>query len=205
MDQKSLHPGGLRLTRRALSLCEPITGLWVDIGCGQGQTARLLTDLYGVQAVGIDIDAHCVQKASESGGTFLLADAQKLPFGENSADGILLECCFCLMQDARAVLLECARVLKDGGVLCISDVYARNFGMEPSENFGHLYTEEDLHSMLKGFLPVHFEDCSGLLQEYYGQMLFEHGQGAPLDEKELTAVKKAGIGYYLLIARRSAR
>ncbi len=205
MQPSVLHPGGQRLTFHALSFCEPLTGFWVDIGCGYGESVRALTDTYGVVAVGLDVSEQTVQKATEYGGTFVCADAHSLPFFDDSVDGILMECSFCLMRDAKAVIAECLRVLKSGGLLCISDMYAKNEDVGAFKNSARLYTRDEISAILKGFSIRHFEDCSDTLRQFWGQLILEQGREALCQQWNREELKRAEAGYYMLIAKRDER
>jgi arsenite methyltransferase len=204
MAQLARHPGGMRLTQRALSLCAPISGSWVDVGCGAGETVRLLAQEYGVEAVGVDIDEETVRGAAALGGAFVCADAHALPFADGSIDGVVMECCLCLMRDAQKVVAECLRVLKPGGVLCLSDLYARNHDFIDGAPW-RIRTREGIEGLLRGFSIEHFEDCSAALMAYVGQMLLEKGREALPFGADGGALKSAGVGYCLLTAKSGGR
>ena len=71
----------------------------------------------GHDAVGIDLDAHLLERARASfpRSTFVDGDIQRLPFEDESFDVVFSFSTLQLVADKRAVLAECARVLRPGG------------------------------------------------------------------------------------------
>ena len=53
---------------------------------------------------------------------FMVANAEKLPFEDQSFDVIISECSFCLFQNKESTALEMYRLLNNGGRLGITDV-----------------------------------------------------------------------------------
>jgi SAM-dependent methyltransferase len=103
-------------------LLGPVAGRRVlEIGCGAGQCARWLRAA-GADAVGIDISWRQLQHARRIDATrgahvpVVLADAQRLPFGDRTFD---LACsafgAIPFVADSAAVMREVARVLRPGG------------------------------------------------------------------------------------------
>lgn len=100
------HPGGLRLTARAVRLASLGKGARIlDVGCGDGDTVRYLQE-QGFYAKGID------------------HSAEKLPFESEGFDCVTLECVLSILEDAGAALREARRVLRSNGRLLVSDVFA---------------------------------------------------------------------------------
>lgn len=94
----------------------------LDVGCGEGSLVRFLADR-GHEVIGIDSDAD-VLPADVPGTHFLLADATRLPFPNDSFDAVIS---VMVLHHTRAelALVEMRRVLKPGGVL-VDLGYARN-------------------------------------------------------------------------------
>ena len=202
-EANSKHPGGLALTKRMMSACAPVRGTWLDIGCGHGETVRLLMDEYGVMAVGVDNDADVIEKAKTPYGNFICKDAHKLPFENESMDGIIMECTLSLMYDVTTVLHECARILKRDGMLVISDMYAHAQSARMQDMGCHLYTKDEILHMFTVFSIQLFEDQSEALRAMMGQMLLENGADAlyqSLGDRE--RIRRAKAGYYILVAKK---
>ena len=203
--KNSLHPGGIELTKSTIAHCLPLCGTWLDIGCGYGETVRLLCELDGVNAIGLDCDARKIEYARSGKGRYLYGDAHELSFGNACADGIIMECCLSLMRDAGRVISECARILKTGGTLILSDVYARGQPAPANGTMGNLYGKEDIYALLSGRFSVkRFEDHSDALETMMGQMLMDRGADAVYGELgNRQTIRLSKPGYYCLIAKRN--
>jgi SAM-dependent methyltransferase len=95
----------------------------LDVGCGPGRHTHALAER-GVPAVGLDISERFVRLATEAGaGSFVRGDALRLPFA-NGAFDVALSLCqggFGLVRgDDADVLVEMARVVRPGGLVCVS-------------------------------------------------------------------------------------
>lgn len=116
-----LRPGGLELTARGLALCGFKSGdTLLDLGCGPGASLGLLGSS-GFRALGLDLSPAMAAEASAKGAV-VRADAARLPLADASLDGIVCECVLSLASDKAAVLEQCARALKPGGRLVLSDI-----------------------------------------------------------------------------------
>lgn len=143
-----LHPGGERLTRRALELTELQAGQrLLDIASGPGAATLLAVEEYGCEGIGVDAGADSVAQATESArerglegrARFVEADADRLPFEAAEFDAALCECSLCLFEDKRGALAEIHRVLHRGGRLALSDVVVDR-DRAPQELLGPLGT-----------------------------------------------------------------
>jgi len=104
----------------------------LDVGSGTGDTVLAIAREVGPKgkAVGIDFTkegiAKARKKAQDSGldgiAEFRLADAEKLPFEDETFDAVISECVVCLTADKQKVLAEKVRVLKPGGRVIMHDV-----------------------------------------------------------------------------------
>ncbi len=206
---ETLRPGGLGLTLRALELAGlPHAARVADLGCGRGATARLLAEC-GHRVVALDPDPDGLPGVRGRDVLPLRAVAQRLPLAAGCLDAVFCECVLSVTGAAQAVLAECARVLKPGGVLILSDVYLRGEGVcSPGSGcLAGALPAGDIPALLgaAGFAPFLFEDHSRLLAELAGRLVLA---GLPLAELGLGRGCVAGggpelarPGYFLCLAR----
>lgn len=93
-------------------------GRLLDVGCGEGQVARLAASLPGVDVVaGIDPTAAQVAEAKRRGGgvSVARAGADGLPFAGSRFDAVVACLVFEHIDDVDAAIAEVARVLVPGG------------------------------------------------------------------------------------------
>jgi len=86
----------------------------LDVGCGNGIIAHHLTGLLGKPVVGLDVG-----DGTDARINYLPYDGRHFPVRDQSFDAVLL--CYVLhhAQDARLVLNEVSRVLREGGLAII--------------------------------------------------------------------------------------
>lgn len=90
----------------------------LDVGCGEGQIARMMAARPGVQhVVGIDPTARQIEVARERGGgvEYHQAPADALPVEDASFDAVVACLVFEHIDDVDAAIGEVARVLVPGG------------------------------------------------------------------------------------------
>lgn len=89
----------------------------LDIGCGEGQIARVLAAERGAEIVGIDPTWAQISQAGclGEGPSYLRAAAEGLPFDDGSFDAALACLVFEHIENVDAAIAEVARVLTDGG------------------------------------------------------------------------------------------
>ncbi len=230
------RPGGISVTEQMLEAAalypkpDLHTAISVlDIGCGEGGTLSRLAEAYPAwNLTGVEPTL-----ADETGAvlcrsriTFLKGTAEQLPVQDHSADLVFLECVYTRLQDPARALAEIRRVLKPGGKVLLSDLYARAEETEEEQNgeavmtvqsapeaavpscrIGRLPTAgEFLREFRKsGFSVLEMQDCSEILPGYVGQLIFEEGAeqledtlGLPLEY-----LKRRKCGYFYLVAGRS--
>jgi len=218
-----LRPGGLALTERALGLCRIAPGArLLDAGCGPGASAALAARL-GYASVGLDQSAFLLRQARDRHGTLALlrAAAERLPLASATIDAVLAECSLSVVSERGEVLGEFYRVLKPGGVLAVSDVYARNPDGLPALRrlpidacLSGALSEQQIRDMLRahGFRLITWEDHSETLKAMAARMAATCGgvaglceQTAQVDPFDLQlALARARLGYFLLVATKLA-
>ncbi|MGW3247528.1 class I SAM-dependent methyltransferase [Streptomyces sp. NPDC001070] len=100
-----------------LGLIPGRAGTVLDIGCGTGLvTARLTRP--GLRVLGVDAALAMARLAADRVGPgIVLGNAHRLPFATGSLDAVTAVWVLHLLPGAPAVIAECARVLRPGGVL----------------------------------------------------------------------------------------
>lgn len=122
-----IHPLGQQATRVLIEALDLQAGHQVlEIGCGTGNTAILISNLYKVDVVGIDILPEMLSAArkrmiwsGDSGHVYILqASGISLPFYSNSFDRIYTESVLGFQDECRAedMLDEIFRSLRPGGL-----------------------------------------------------------------------------------------
>lgn len=116
--------------RGILASLGPLDGRRIlDLGCGKGRFARVLSDR-GARVVGLDVSPGMLAAARTSGIDCVFGSARRLPFASSSFDGAFAVEVFEHMEP-RAIddaLAELRRVLRPGGTFALVDksVYALN-------------------------------------------------------------------------------
>jgi len=185
----TLRPGGLELTARVAE----VAGIGqnhtvLDIACGKGTTALFLAREYNCNVIGIDLSSKmisfCRSRADNDGKladkvSFLLGDAESLPFRDSSFDAVISECSFSLLPNKEVAARSVRRVLKSGGKLVMTDIILR--GEVSDELRGQItfacclagaWRAEEYISLFKriGFQSPYLEDYSHELREIAYQL-----------------------------------
>lgn len=199
-----LRPGGTALTARALDAAAfPPGARLLDIGCGGGEALRLAL-ARGLDCVGVDHSPPLLEQARAAGlsGRVQMAEAQNLPFPDAAFDGAFLECALSAMEERPLVLAEARRVLKPGGLLLCSDLFASPelaATLDVLSGDLSLFTQADFACRL-------WEDHTKELITFYGQMIMTLGSaraaretlmGSGTNEAALKALE-----YHLLVLER---
>lgn len=92
----------------------------LDIGCGEGQVARLAKRIGADLVVGIDPTWNQIRIASDRAGGIHVAraGADSLPFGDETFDVVIACLVFEHIREVDAAIAEVARVLRRGGRFC---------------------------------------------------------------------------------------
>jgi ubiquinone/menaquinone biosynthesis C-methylase UbiE len=154
---------------------------------------------HGHSALGVDVSLAALKTAREEGSGLAVAQsaAEQLPFADGALDAIFAECVLSVFADAARALREFARILRMGGWLVASDIYARG-------------TEENIIAQMEacGFSVTTFEDHTPALKRFAAQLIWEN---FPLPVRAAEGGQMSGLfcalppkpGYYLLVAQRS--
>ncbi len=124
------HFGGLRVTSQLAELCHVGRDSYVlEVGCGTGFTATHLAEATGCRLMGIDLNPgmvewaqkRAVRKGLQERCQFRVADAQQLPFEDDTFDAMLCESVTAFVPDKRLALSEYRRVVKPGGYVGLNE------------------------------------------------------------------------------------
>jgi SAM-dependent methyltransferase len=96
----------------------PVHGTWLDVGCGAGDYAGLLTQAGCDRAVGIDL-ALRPPLATRHAVSYAVTASERLPFAGASFDGALVNEVLEHVDDEGATLGELHRVLRPGARLVV--------------------------------------------------------------------------------------
>lgn len=212
----AVRPGGTRLTDRALALAAlPPGALVVDLGCGAGTSVRHLARRHGLRGCGIDPSATLTAAARhrDEGLPVLRGRAERLPLADRSVDAVLAECVLSVVADPDVALAEIARVLRPGGRLLLTDLYAR---AEATDDFpvgsclrgARSRTELLTRVRRHGLHLLRWEDHSDELSRLAVRLVWETGSadqlwcaGTDTTPQDLrAALRRVRPGYFLLLA-----
>ncbi len=95
----------------------PRGGRLLDVGCGEGQVARMAAELHDMDVVGLDPAMSQVSVATARGGgpRYLQGSAADVPIADGSMDAAVACLVFEHIEALDAALTEVARVLRPGG------------------------------------------------------------------------------------------
>jgi ubiquinone/menaquinone biosynthesis C-methylase UbiE len=133
------HIGGAKATDELIVLCHMAEGQRVlDVGCGVGTTTRYLVGHCGVHAVGVDLRPAMIDRARQYAREehlsdwieFHLADAQALPFEDNTFNAVICESVLAFVPDRPQALREFIRATQPGGYVGFTEAI---WSREPSQ------------------------------------------------------------------------
>ncbi|MFB8771594.1 class I SAM-dependent methyltransferase [Streptomyces broussonetiae] len=143
-----------------LGLVPPEARALLDLACGTGiVTRRLAAARGGLRVTGVDRSpAMARQAADRLPGAVVLADARRLPFRDGEFDAVTSVWLLHLAptaEDARAIVAECARVLRPGGA------YVTTVDKGASHNVG-----SDIDAVMAARPRVPAMDAPHLVESY---------------------------------------
>ncbi len=210
---------------RAIEFCDFSAGSSIlDIGCGLGATQNLLTE-YGFRTFGIDISRLQLCQCDSGSHARIQANGETVPIADKSLDGIFIECTLSVVPQPRMILSEVCRLLKPGGLLILTDLYARNiYGIPPLKSviahgcFNSIWSQAEVTKMVQsnGLESLLWEDHSAAIRNIVGKIILNLGSMDSFWQSQFTRDKslsvdalsfqlllaRAKIGYFLLIAQK---
>ncbi len=122
------HNKLMELEERAVrALLPDVRGLTaLDLGCGSGRYAQLLSQGGAARVIGVDQSAEMLDRARAVGRLLVCADARALPLADASIDVVVSGLMMADLADLDAVVASAARVLRPGGCLIYSDLHPRS-------------------------------------------------------------------------------
>lgn len=195
----TLRPGGFALTDRAMDRIGAVPGWRVlDVGSGLGASVKRLRSRYGLRAWGVEPSAAQIAR-SEASSHVIRACGDALPFMDDSFDAVFCECVFSLLDDPETAMNEFQRVVRPGGFLVLTDLYAETNGERNGDSCaGRAVPLDAVRSLVEsgGFAIELQEDHSRYLKELAARLVFAAGA-----DEAFECGRR--LGYYLMIAKRS--
>jgi arsenite methyltransferase len=222
----TIRPGGLALTDRALEFCAlPIGSRVLDVGCGPAASIEHLRVKHQLNTVGLDPSEILLRSGRRRDPSLQLIQSpgEDLPLAGDQFDAVLTECSLSVIKDTARALRGFQRVLRSGGYLILSDIYARNpVGVGALQYLpidsclcGAAPQAEIIDRVeAAGFKVVLWEDHTKALNAFAAQLIWANGSlqqfwcraTSRADAAGIqTAIAQARPGYYLLIARKISR
>jgi len=130
-DRMGVFPAYREMLEKAVEGLSPKKGgVYLDLGCGTGNLALLLLSK-GVTVYGLDSSVSALkvayakvkrQENAKSAKLYLFRFEEKLPFKDQSLDGIAAVNLICYLKPSTVqnLIQESKRVLKQGGRLCLA-------------------------------------------------------------------------------------
>jgi len=124
------HLGGLGATEELIEMCHISADSYIlDVGCGAGATPAFIAKTIGCRVVGVDISEGMIQRSWEYAKRegildrveFRVADAQDLPFEDDTFDAVITESVTAFPEDKQRAVDEYARVVKPGGYVGLNE------------------------------------------------------------------------------------
>lgn len=154
------EPRAAAAARAVLGLVPRQTRELLDVGCGTGiVTRRLASAREGMRVTGVDLAPGMLRRAAARlPGAVVRADSRRLPFRHGRFDAVTSVWLLHLLagdDDVRAVVGECARLLRPGGV------YVTTVDKAAAHNVG-----SDIDAVLADRPPSPARDAAAAVEEH---------------------------------------
>lgn len=130
IKMKVLHPGGLLATKLLAEKCKLSPDMTIlDAGCGSGRSAIFLAKQFRCRIVGVNIEpspllkaqAEAISKGVGDRVAFRVADANDLPFQDQTFDGAIFQAALIFTNKAKA-LHSVNQKIRAGGFLGVIEL-----------------------------------------------------------------------------------
>lgn len=129
----------------------------LDVGCGTGSGLQFLAQRGIKKLAGIDVSPEMIGRARQKLPRFVtlkVASVEHLPFPDTTFDMVINTEAFHHFPNPQKAVKEMVRVLKKGGLLCISDI---NFYLHPihwlfeklEPGCVHIYSPEEFRTLFR--------------------------------------------------------
>jgi len=124
------HLGEIEATKELMDLCRVDRDHHVlDVGCGVGVTPCFIARRYHCRVTGVDILEKMVDRSRDRARgegltdqvSFRVADAEELPFDDETFDAVITESVLSLLHDKSRAIRELARVTRTGGYVGLNE------------------------------------------------------------------------------------
>ncbi|MCX7770698.1 MAG: class I SAM-dependent methyltransferase [Proteobacteria bacterium] len=128
----------------------------IDIGCGSGLDIYLIKKQYPhIKVIGIDLSMSLLIESKKFSNNLICCNATSLPFKSGLFSMAIMNGVFNLISDKDALILEVNRILSNGGILLISDLFKSNNLIFTSEadlfNLGKAMMLEEIFERFKKY------------------------------------------------------
>ena len=199
------HLGGLKATEEMIELCHIGPDSYVlDVGCGAGATPAFIAKTIGCRVVGVDISEGMVQRSWEYAKRegvldrveFRVADAQDLPFEDNTFDAVITESVTAFPEDKQKAVDEYARVVKPGGYVGLNESAWLKVPPPPEVV---AWASQDLGASVK---PLTSDEWVGLLEGAGLTDIVARTRGISVQDESRGILQRYGCGGMLRVWRR---
>lgn len=198
--------GGLNLVDEIVEIYKTKDKIKVlDVGCGNGYTVNYLCE-NGFDAMGIDYCEEIINMGREEYNdiNIKVMDANNLDFPEGYFNVILFECSLSIMKNPKNILIDCKRLLKEKGIILISDFFFKEIDMK-DDTYSLNYWKNLFYD--SNFETIVFKDKSKEWKSYLGMILWEYGDLSGLlrgsqNNKINNNILKRETGYFFIILKK---
>lgn len=172
----------------------PAGGRILEVGCGDGELLRYLSDAGYRQLWGLSPEPKTLPGIETRQGT-----AEAIPFGDESFDCVILECVFSLCRQEEAAAQIC-RVLKPGGIFLCADLYTEgpSVTLARSPQVMYIGSRPAVEALLQPWFRLEtFTDHTHQLRQMYAQMIWNGTMCSYVAPEEQGLLRKAKACYGL--------